>query len=218
MALALFDLDRTLVRRDTAGLFVRYEYRHGLVSRDRLARVALWRLLYTAGMIDAERVARQVLTWYRGREVEELRRVTADWFASDVAPLIAARGRRAIAEHRARGDRVVIVTASSQFVAERVAAALEISDVVCTEVDAVEGRLTGALRGPLCFGAGKLAKVDAFVRGLPDRSLCLEEATVYTDSVTDLPLLQAARSPVVVNPDLRLRSYARARGWPIQQW
>jgi HAD superfamily hydrolase (TIGR01490 family) len=218
MALALFDLDRTLVQRDTAGLFVRYEYRQGLVSPQRVARVALWRLLYSAGVVDSERVARQVLSWYRGREVNDLRRLTNEWFKSDVEQLISARGRRKIAEHRARGDRIAIVTASSQFVAERVAAALEIDDVVCTEVDSAAGRLTGELRGPLCFGPGKLAKVEDFVRAQSDASIRLVDATVYTDSVTDLPLLLAVRSPVAVNPDLRLRNSARRLGWPIQLW
>ena len=218
MALALFDLDRTLVRKDTAGLFVRYEYRHGLISKARVARVALWRLLYTAGVVDSERVARQVLSWYRGREEAELRQVTGNWFESDVAPLICERGRHAIAEHRARGDVIAVVTASTQFVAERVAVALEIDHVVCTEVDSVGGRLTGELRGPLCFGRGKLTKVEQFVQSLSDPGIRVSGATAYTDSVTDLPLLQAVGSPVAVNPDPRLRAHAREQGWPIQRW
>lgn len=218
MALALFDLDRTLVRADTAGLFVRYEFRNRSISPLRVARVALWRLLYTVGVVDAERVARQVLAWYGGRDVEELRRSTELWFASDVLPLICERGRRAVAEHRARGDVIVLVTASSQFVAERVAAALEIDHVICTEVDAAGGRLTGELRGPLCFGQGKLEKVEAFVRTLPAPGVCLTEATAYTDSITDLPLLSRVRHPVVVNPDFRLRVHARERRWRIERW
>lgn len=218
MALALFDLDRTLVRADTAGLFVRYEFRNRSISPLRVARVALWRLLYTVGVVDAERVARQVLAWYDGRDVEELRRSTEAWFASDVLPLICERGRRAVAEHRARGDVIVLVTASSQFVAERVAAALEIDHVICTEVDAAGGRLTGELRGPLCFGQGKLEKVEAFVRTLPAPGVRLTEATAYTDSITDLPLLSRVRHPVVVNPDFRLRAHARERRWRIERW
>jgi phosphoserine phosphatase len=63
-----------------------------------------------------------------------------------------------------------------------------------------------------------LAKVEDFVRAQSDASIRLVDATVYTDSVTDLPLLLAVRSPVAVNPDLRLRNYARRQGWPIQQW
>jgi HAD superfamily hydrolase (TIGR01490 family) len=218
MALALFDLDRTLVRADTAGLFVRYEFRNRSISPLRVARVALWRLLYTVGVVDAERVARQVLAWYDGRDVEELRRSTELWFASDVLPLICERGRRAVAEHRARGDVIALVTASSQFVAERVAAALEIDHVICTEVDAAGGRLTGELRGPLCFGQGKLEKVEAFVRTLPAPGVRLTEATAYTDSITDLPLLSSVRHPVVVNPDFRLRAHARERRWRIERW
>jgi phosphoserine phosphatase len=113
---------------------------------------------------------------------------------------------------------IAIVTASTQFVAERVAAALEIEHVVCTEVDSAEGRLTGELRGPLCFGQGKLTKVERFAHSLPGGGMRLAEATAYTDSITDLPLLEAVRFPVAVNPDFRLRAHARDRGWSIQHW
>jgi HAD superfamily hydrolase (TIGR01490 family) len=218
MGIALFDLDRTLVSKDTAGLFVRYEYRHGLVSAWRVGRVAVWRALYTAGAVDQERVSREVLGWYRGCKESDLRQRTHDWFRSDVLRLVSERGRRVVAEHRARGDILVVVTASTQFVAELVATELEIPNVVCTVVDVADGVLTGRLDGPLCFGVGKLEKVRAMAESLRPKQVGLKRATLYTDSITDVPLLEAVGTPVAVNPDLRLRAMARQRGWPIHRW
>ena len=82
-------------------------------------------------------------------------------------------------------------------------------------------RLTGELDGPLCYGAEKVTKVREYVARLAhtDPEACdLSEATLYTDSVTDLPLLRAVGYPIVVNPDLRLRWLARRYAWPVQQW
>lgn len=217
MRLALFDLDRTLVRKDTAGLFILHEYRAGRASTARVARVAAWRALYTAGIVDGAQVAAKVLEWYRGRSADELRQVTVEWFRKAVLPLVCDRGRRTVEEHRARGDELVVVTASTQFVAELVAAELEIPHLVCTDVEVRDGVLTGSLVGPLCYGVGKLEKLQSFVaaRGEPG---ALSHATLYTDSITDLPVLEAVSHPVAVNPDLRLRMVARRRGWPVQAW
>src|SRR5690606_31876195 len=180
--------------------------------------VGLWRALYTAGLIDGARVAQYVLGWYQGRSEAELRERTAEWFQRDVLPLVSERGRRALEEHRARGDALILVTASPQFVAELVAAELDIPHVVCTVVEVRDGVLTGRLEGPLCFGPGKLEKLAATLLRLPGGSGELSSATLYTDSITDLPLLEAVRFPVAVNPDFRLRTLARRRGWPIRQW
>jgi HAD superfamily hydrolase (TIGR01490 family) len=222
MPLAMFDLDRTLVRKDTAGLFMRYELQQKLTTPWRVAQVGWWRLLYTLGFADSERVARLVLGWYSGRDEAELRRHTALWFERVVVPLIAERGRRAVEEHRARGDALVIVTASTQFVAELLARELNIEHIVCTELLLRDGALSGEFAFPLCYGAGKLAKVRSLLDHKPnlagDAETALAAATLYTDSITDLPLLEAVGHPVAVNPDPRLRAIAIARGWPVEAW
>jgi HAD superfamily hydrolase (TIGR01490 family) len=223
VALALFDLDRTLVRKDTAGLFIRYEHRNGLTSSARVARVAWWRLLYGVGVVDHAQVAARVLLWYRGRPESELRQHMQVWFGTDVRHLVSERGRRVMDEHRRRGDRVAIVTASSRYSAEPVAKELSVGadDLICSELRVEDGILTGDLDGPLCYGPEKVVKVKEYLERLAgmDREIYdLSEAILYTDSVTDLPLLRAVGYPVVVNPDLRLRWLARRYAWPIQQW
>lgn len=223
MALALFDLDRTLVRKDTAGLFIRYEHKNGLTSSARVARVAWWRMLYGFGVVDHAEVAARVLLWYRGRTEADLRHHVQLWFGADVRHLVSERGRRVIAEHRRRGDRVVIVTASSRYSAEPVAHELGVAaeDLICSELRVEGGVLTGDLDGPLCYGQEKVTKVSDYLERLArtnQQIYDMSEATLYTDSVTDLPLLRAVGYPIVVNPDLRLRWLARRYSWPIQQW
>lgn len=215
MSLTLFDLDRTLVREDTAGLFIRYEYEAGLTSAWRVARVMWWRGLYTLGLIDAARIAQHVLGWYRGRTEDELRFHTARLFEQSVRPLISEEARRTVKAHQDSGDRVIIVTASTSFIAEIVAQDLGIAEFVCTELEVRDGKLTGRLNAPLCYGAGKIDRLRDFLGADRDQ---LESATFYTDSITDLPLLEATGNPIVVNPDPPLLAVASTRGWPILRW
>ncbi len=213
--LALFDLDKTLVDADTARLFILHEFGRGQASLMRVARVVWWGALYTAGWIDAEDIARRALSWYRGRSVTELRADTAAWAQHDVLPRISRAAKEAVRRHQAAGDCVAIVTAQSQIAAEPVLRALGIEHLVCSTVGVVDGRLTGEVDGPMCFGAGKLERVRRFA---DEQGLRVEDAAAYSDSITDLPLLAAVAQPVAVNPDVRLRRVARARRWPIEIW
>src|SRR5690606_34397489 len=115
-----------------------------------------------------------------------------------------------------RGDLVAIVTGATRYAAEPLAEELGIEHVVCTRLDvSPSGRFTGRVEQPMCYGAGKIA----LARKVADaHGLRLEEATFYSDSITDLPLLEAVAEPVAVNPDARLARVARARGWPVERW
>jgi HAD superfamily hydrolase (TIGR01490 family) len=213
---ALFDMDRTLVKKDTAGLYTRYRRDRGEVSLMDVLRVSFWMAQYTFGVIDAPRVARQALAYFRGMEEKALIESCEGWFHDYVLPHVQAAGRAAVERHRERGDLIAIVTGASKYAASPLAAELRIDEVVCTELEVdAEGRFTGAPLEPLCYGAGKLERA----KRLAERhGFELAEATFYSDSITDLPLLEAVRNPRAVNPDARLRRVARQRGWPVEQW
>lgn len=213
---ALFDMDRTLVRVDTASLYTRYQRDRGEANWRRGLQVAWWVLQYRLGVIDATHVASRALSWFQGVREEQLIASSGDWFKSYVVPHVCARGRDAVARHRAAGDVVVIVTGSTPYAALPLARELGIEHVVCTrlEVDA-QGCLTGGYVHPMCYGSGK---IDLALRVAEQEGFNLEESTFYSDSITDLPLLERVAHPVAVNPDARLRRIAQRRGWPIELW
>lgn len=213
---ALFDLDRTLVRKDTATLFTRYRRDVGEAGLGETLRVGLWMLQYTLGIVDAERVAERALAVYAGIEESSLEASCERWFGDYVLPHLSAAGRSAVERHRRLGDALVIVTGTTAYAARPVARELGIEDLVCTELEVDQARcFTGRLCGPVCFGRGKLAAMERHARAA---GLSLDAATFYSDSITDLPLLERVAEPVVVNPDLRLRRLARQRGWRIERW
>jgi HAD superfamily hydrolase (TIGR01490 family) len=152
----------------------------------------------------------------RGQSEQELRARTRAFYETEVRMLYRTGARPALERHRTRGDGIVLLTASSLYLSELVAAELGFDDVLCNrfEVDDT-GAHTGQPVGTLCFGAGKLAYAEVYAR---DRGVSLSDCWFYTDSYSDLPVLERIGHPVVVNPDPRLRREAERRGWPVEWW
>jgi len=213
---ALFDMDRTLVRKETASLYVRYQREIGEASARDLLRTMFWVLQYTLGVLDAQKVAEKVLWNIRGVSETVLAARCDDWFCRYVEMHIADAGRTAVRRHQERGDVCAVVTGASPYASRPLARQLDIPYVVSTvfELDD-ERRFTGRPEYPLCLGEGKLERTRKFA---VERGFELRDATFYTDSVSDLPLMEAVGTPVAVNPDIRLSRIARRRGWRVERW
>jgi HAD superfamily hydrolase (TIGR01490 family) len=213
---ALFDMDRTLVRKETASLYVRFQRERGEATLRDLAQVLYWVAQYTLGVIDAQAVARRAIAGYAGTEERFVRERCDEFFRTKVVRHVADRGREAIARHRANGDLIAIVTGATPYIAGPLGRLLGIEHVLASELEVdAQGRFTGRPKGTLCIGEGKVVRALALAEAEGFR---LEDAAFYTDSLTDLPLLERVREPVAVNPDPRLRRLARRRGWRVERW
>ena len=209
-------MDRTLLRRESASLYVRYQRDVGEATWRDLAQTLYWVGQYTLGILDVARVAELVVANIRGVPETVLAARCDDWFSRYVEPHISDAGREAVRRHQEAGDICAIVTGASPYASWPLARRLRIDHVVSTvfEVDA-ERRFTGRPVYPLCFGDGKVTRALELAGKLDFR---LEEATFYTDSVSDLPLLEKVAVPVAVNPDPRLKRIAERRGFRVEQW
>jgi HAD superfamily hydrolase (TIGR01490 family) len=212
---ALFDLDRTLVRRETASLFVRYQRDIGQATWLDAARTAYWIIEYTLGLLDAPGVAEKALERFAGTEASTFATAFEDWFRRYVLAHVSEAGRDAVKRHREAGDVVAIVTGAIRYAAQPLADELGIEHLVATDLVVDHGKLTGKPVYPLCYGEGKITHTLELAERL---GFSLSEATFYTDSATDLPMLERVKSPVAVNPDIRLRRIAARRGWPVLSW
>jgi len=213
---ALFDMDRTLVRKETASLYVRFKIETGEASWVDLLRTLYWVGRYTLGILDHERVAAIVVAELRGMPETVMAARCDDWFTRYVEPHITDAGREAVRRHREAGDLCAIVTGASPYASWPLARRLGIDHVVSTvfETDA-ENRFTGRPEMPLCLGAGKVARAERLAQ---QQGFRLEDAVFYTDSISDLPLMERVAEPIAVNPDPRLRRVAERRGWRIERW
>lgn len=212
---ALFDLDKTITRIDTAQLYIRYQRHLGEVGPLLTLRVAAWALQYTFGVLDAPKVAEKALKALRGFPEEALTWRCDDWARNYVAPHVTDGARNAIASHHARGHLVAMVTGSSIYASRPLARSLGIPHVVATELEVSGTVFTGRVVDPLCYGAGKIVRAK---RLLDPLGIALTECVFYSDSLTDLPLLSAVGEAVCVNPDPRLSREAKRRGWPVLRW
>jgi len=216
MRAALFDMDRTLVRKETASLYVRYQRERGHASLRDSARIFYWVTQYTLGILDIEEAATRAMRSFEGLPETVLAARCDDWFRRMVEPLVSDGGRAAVAEHKARGDVLAVVTGASPYAARPLARLLGIAHVVSSELEVGrDGRFTGRPIDPLCYGEGKLERARRLADAL---GFSLDAATFYTDLLTDLPLLERVNEPVAVNPDPRLARLAKKRGWRVERW
>ncbi|HEX6951224.1 MAG TPA: HAD family hydrolase [Gaiellaceae bacterium] len=216
-AAAFFDLDRTLLRRSSALALAGSFRERGLISRRQLLQAAAWQLLFVARGASHEAVRRgaedglRVLAGYRP---EELRELVADAMEPVLRPLVYAEPLSLVERHRARGERVYVVSATLQEIVEAIADDLGFDGALGTVCEVRDGRYTGRALRALHADA----KADC-VRALAEsEGLDLAECTAYSDSHTDLPFLEAVGHPLAVNPDRELRRIARERGWPVLEF
>jgi len=220
--IAFFDVDGTLIAESTATLYRRFERRTG-AARPALARrltdgalTLYYYALYKANRLDIDPVMTRALAVFAGREASDLRAFCARFVAEEVVRRVGPEARSALAQHRARGDATALLSASIEPVVAAIASALGIDHALATTLTAdAGGRLTGDFARPACFGAGKLVYAERLCR---ERGASLAESSFYTDSMSDLPLLERVGAPRPVNPDWLLRREAVRRGWPVVEW
>ena len=212
---ALFDMDKTLVRENTAKLFTRYLRDQGEATFGDSLQVSWWLLKYSLGLLNAPEVAKKALATYRGTRESEMARKCEHWFPNYVLPFVSPEARRAVEKHRGQNDHLVIATSATVYGAEPLRKELRMDAIVCSEMEVVDGCFTGQVVDPLCYAEGKKRRTSAWLEA---RGFSLRDATFYSDSITDLPLLEAVGTPVAVNPDIWLTRKARKRGWRIEQW
>ena len=213
---ALFDLDKTLLDTSSGHLYARYRYRQGEMGRRELLRAAWWSLMGSLGLLNMEAIIPRLLAEAAGQDEAEMRRSCDLWFVQDVIPHITERGKRRVEEHQAQGHVVALVSASTQYVVRPMAAYLGIpGHYVCTHLQSQDGRFTGRVAEPVCYGRGKVVWAERFA---VEHDVDLTASYFYSDSISDLPLLERVGHPVVVNPDPRLKRLARQRGWPVERF
>lgn len=216
MRAALFDLDRTLVRKDTATLYVKWQREVGLATTRDLVRTMWWVAQYTFGVLDAHAVAKRAIATLAGKPEQQMIDECERWYVSHVLPHVSGEARRAVERHTESGDLVAIVTGATPYVARPLARTLGIPHVVTSELEVdARGAFTGRSKDPLCYGEGKVTRAARLAEA---HGFDLAKAVFYTDSLTDLPLLERVAERVCVNPDPRLRRLAKKRGWRIESW
>jgi HAD superfamily hydrolase (TIGR01490 family) len=218
MEAAFFDLDKTVISRSSTLALSRPLYRAGMVSRSQMLRGAYAQLVYLLVGADEgkmERLKGGILQLTRGWDRAQLERLVENVILEVIDPYVYAEALDLMELHREEGRRIYIVSSSPEEVVRPLARHFGVSGVIATRAEiGPDGRYTGELE----FYAYGQQKADA-VRAVADRSgIDLSASFAYTDSITDVPLLEAVGNPVAVNPDRELRRVAEERGWQVRDF
>jgi HAD superfamily hydrolase (TIGR01490 family) len=217
MKLALFDLDGTLIAKDSDHAFGEFMVALGWADgaefaseNDRFYRQ------YQAGCLDVDAYVEFATRPWRARPAAEQAAVLERFMREQMVPAISGRARALVRSHLDAGDCVAIATSTNEFITRPIASAFGVDTLIATELERdAAGRVTGRIRGVPALREGKLRRVQSWL-GEQRRSLGDFAASVcYSDSTNDLPLLEAVSEPVATNPSPALAAIARERGWRI---
>jgi HAD superfamily hydrolase (TIGR01490 family) len=216
MAAAFFDLDKTVIAKASMVAFGRPLLQAGMISRRLMAR-ALWSQLifqiFGANEEKMRKVRESALRVTRGWDQAHIRQIVGDNLTEVIEPIVYDEALELMREHQRAGRTVFIVSASPEEIVEPLGSYLGVDGVIATRsrVDD-EGRYTGEVE---FYSYGPL-KAEAMREVAERNGIDLQDSYAYSDSITDLPMLEAVGRPVVVNPDRDLARIARERQWEIR--
>jgi HAD superfamily hydrolase (TIGR01490 family) len=206
-------MDKTLISENSGVLYMKYRYQRGEVTLWDLVRGLGPYLRYKAGMLDIRAWTRQTMTQFRGQSERVLAREARRWFDEMIAQTIFAEAEELVKWHQENGDVVAIVSGATKFVVRPLAERLGVKHYLYTRLEVEHGRFTGRVVEPICFEEGKIYWLQQFI---DEHRIDLAKSWFYTDSITDLPLLDLVGHPVAVNPDPFLYRKAIRRRWPVR--
>jgi len=210
---AFFDMDKTLIAENSGSLYMRYRYQRGEISGLELLKGVGAYLQYKLGILDIRNWTKTMMVQFRGQSEAELEVEAKAWFEELVTQTIYPEAEELVRKHEADGHVVAIVSGATKFVVRPLAQRLGIEHLLYTRLEVEDGRFTGRVIEPICFEEGKIYWLQQFIE---EHGIDLAKSWFYTDSITDLPLLDLVGHPVATNPDPLLYRAAVRRRWPVR--
>jgi HAD superfamily hydrolase (TIGR01490 family) len=214
---AFFDLDKTVIAKSSALAFGRPFYRDGLINRRDMIKAAYAQLLFRVGGADDQQMARirdYIAELCKGWRVEQVRQIVTETLQELINPYIYAEAAALIAQHQEAGRDIVLVSTSGEEMVRPIADLLGIENVIATRMVVDDGRYTGEVE----FYAAGPNKAAAIKELAKERDYNLADSYAYSDSISDIPLLETVGHPTAVNPDRALRRIALERGWQMLEF
>jgi HAD superfamily hydrolase (TIGR01490 family) len=215
---AFFDLDKTVIAKSSTLAFGKPLYQAGFLGRKALARMGMAQVFYRLFGADQDQLSRardELLHLIAGWQRDEIEQLVRETLADVAEPLVYAEALFLIDEHARQGRRVIIISASPEEIVRPMAEYIGVTEVIATKVKTdSQGRYLPEVE-VYAMGQGKADAMQELAR---TDEIDLEGSFAYSDSITDLPMLEAVGNPVAVNPEKELRSIAEERGWPMLEF
>ncbi len=213
MALAIFDLDNTLLAGDSDYLWGQYLSEKGYVDADSYQRFNQdFYDQYLAGTMNIDAFLAFQLAPLALHAFDELIKWREDYLSSKIEPIMLPAARSLIEQHKQQGDTLLIITATNDFITAPIAEKLGITNLIATKAEFIEGRYTGKVVDTPSYRQGKVTRLEKW---LADNQQSLTDSYFYSDSHNDLPLLNLVDHPIAVDPDPQLHQFAEQANWKI---
>jgi HAD superfamily hydrolase (TIGR01490 family) len=216
-AAAFFDLDKTILAKSSSLAFAKPLYDGGLIGRSDVLKSAYAQLVYLTSGADHDQMERMRVYLSRlcvGWDVEQIKKIVGETLDDIVDPIVYQEAVKLMAEHQAAGRDVIIISSSGTEIVEPIGARLGVDKAIGTQMVIEDGKYTGEV----LFYAYGPGKADAMRALADDEGYSLPDSYAYSDSYTDLPMLEVVGHPFAVNPDEQLRRVARERVWPVLEF
>jgi HAD superfamily hydrolase (TIGR01490 family) len=213
MALAIFDLDNTLLGGDSDYLWGEYLVENNYVDSESYQQSnQLFYEQYLAGTMDIFEFSAFQFKPLADNTMTTLLVWRDDYLSKKIKPIILPAAQQLIKKHQQQNDTLLIITATNSFITGPIAEKLDIPNLIATEPEMINGQFTGQVDGMPSYQQGKVIRLEQW---LTEQNTTLEGSYFYSDSHNDLPLLERVTHPVAVNPDDKLAAIAQQRDWPI---
>jgi HAD superfamily hydrolase (TIGR01490 family) len=213
--LVFFDLDKTIISRNSGSIIVKQAYRRGIMNTRDLIQAIFQSYLYKFNLRDTKLIIKKMGKWVKGLRFEEIdelsREVVNEFLIETIRPEII----KIIKYHRDNNAMLGILSSAISSICFPVGRYLGIEEIICTMMETIDGILTGNPAGNFCFGDEKRIRLLAFCE---KNNWDPAQVWYYSDSASDIPVFEVVGHPVCVSPDKKLVRVAREKGWEIFDW
>ena len=213
MALAIFDLDNTLIAGDSDHAWGEFLIEKSLVDQDLFKKGNdHFYQQYLEGKLDIHAYLAFVIEPLTRFSDEFLKELQDEFMEHHIHPIMLPKAAELLDGHRQKGDYLLIITATNSIVTAPIAKLLEVDDLIATDPERIDGQLTGKISGVPSYQEGKVVRLNEWLK---EKKMDLEGSVFYSDSHNDIPLLEQVERAVAVDPDEMLEQYAAKKGWQV---
>ncbi len=212
---AFFDLDDTVFSINSGKLMVRYAAENGLMKKRQIVWLYLFAMAYRMHILTEKFIMSKIAQFLKGLPEEKLVRYTEEIFKRFLKDSIRQQAKDAIQKHKENGAQVIILSASTPYICRQVQAHLNLDGYLCSELQVIEGRLSGKPLKDYCYGREKANRIYNYCQ---ENQLKPDDSWYYGDAPSDRPAMEAVGNPVCISPGRHMQRVARKKNWRVEFW
>ncbi len=211
--LAIFDLDNTLIKKQSQVFLLAYALKKGHVGFFSYIFIMLWFIAYKIGLVkNPKRIMEFSFNFLKNKNIDEFESIIDDFFENKLKSTLFVEALRLVEKHKRNGRETLIVSNAIEYIPKKVAQYLGIDYFIGTKLEIVNNKFTGKIKGDIIYGRNKVTSINDFVR---EKGFSLDNSYGYSDHYSDIPFLEMVANPFAVNPDSKLQNKAKRENWPI---